>query len=136
VLFGVLPGKKRVTFSVNGTSTEPINIDTGYHPDHLHEDEIQTFTFTTSKVLHRDCLERVLATLSDEYYRVKGFVRLSGVQGVWLVNYVCGRYSIEPFGDSPAQNAKIKTELACIGKKIVRYKKKVQDRFMKCEGVT
>src|SRR5215216_975909 len=78
-------------------------------PEHRHETEFDSFTFTSDKVFSRDCFERFAGALSSRVIRAKGFVRFAG--GAQLFNFVAGRWELEPFEAE-------ETQLVFIGKKI------------------
>jgi G3E family GTPase len=131
VLFGLREGMKRVELA--DMQNEHM------HKDHLHEDEIEVFTYRSEKRLRRDCFEAELKKLSEEYFRVKGFVWFEGADTPGLVNFVCGRFVVEDVNEKIAgaagKNAVGKNEssLSFIGKRIGRYEEPVVERLRKCE---
>ena len=129
IIFGLRAGMKRVVFDVSDGED--------LHHDHLHEDDIESFTYESSGVLKRECLEKVLSGLSEEYFRVKGFVWLGGNERdddrEQLVNYVCGRYEIDAIGKEVETDLeKNENRIAFIGKGIERYRERVCKRLDDC----
>lgn len=124
ILFGVLP--KHGTVKILGMD------DHGrLHGDHLHEDEIEYFSFKEPGKLSQSCLEKILGALSEEYYRVKGFVWLGNPEKLHLVNFVCGKYEIKPLAGNESIS-KPQNSLAFIGKRVLRYREKVLERMRGC----
>jgi G3E family GTPase len=78
-------------------------------PEHKHQPEFESFTFTSGKKFVRACFEQFAENLPASIYRAKGFVRFP--DGAQLFNFVTGRWDLEPFTTSC-------TELVFIGKKI------------------
>lgn len=127
ILFGVRAGINRITFSID-------DMEVDLHGDHLHEDAIEAFTYTATVPVNRDCFASVLEVLSEEYYRVKGFVWVGKRKDdVRLVNFVCGRFELEPIEPGVVDTlSNGVTTVAFIGKRIGRYKQPVCDRIDAC----
>jgi G3E family GTPase len=82
-------------------------------PEHKHQPEFESFTFTSDKDFSRDCFERFADSLPADVHRAKGFVRFS--DGAQLFNFVAGRWDLEPFESA-------ETALVFIGKEIAEQK--------------
>jgi len=76
---------------------------------HAHRIEFECFEYVADRRLDHDRFIALIGRLKDmkEIYRAKGFVVTD--QGRFLLNYVAGRHSLEPFACS-------RTELVFIGK--------------------
>ena len=92
-------------------------------PEHKHQAEFESFTFTSSKIFFRDCFERFAGSLPASVLRAKGFVRF--VDSTQLFNFVAGRWDLEPF-------AADRTELVFIGKNIAAEKKRILRALDEC----
>jgi G3E family GTPase len=93
-------------------------------PDHRHQPELESFTFTSDKIFSRDCLEHFADDLPSSVYRAKGFVRF--IDGTQLFNFVSGRWDLEPFESA-------ETQLVFIGKKVTKQKSAIIDALENCE---
>ena len=93
-------------------------------PEHKHQPEFESFTFTSDKDFSRDCFERLADSLPANLHRAKGFVRFS--DGVQLFNFVAGRWDLERFESA-------ETELVFIGKEIATQKSAVIEALKRCE---
>ena len=93
-------------------------------PEHKHQPEFESFTFSSGKDFSRQCFERFADNLPASVYRAKGFVRFEGSSQ--LFNFVAGRWDLEPFESN-------RTELVFIGKKIAAEKSAIVDALKKCE---
>ena len=93
-------------------------------PQHRHQLEFESFTFSSEKILSRDCFERFAETLLSSVLRAKGFVRFA--DGMQLFNFVAGRWELEPFEAD-------RTELVFIGKTIAGKKEAILRALKKCE---
>ena len=78
-------------------------------PEHRHQPEFESFSFTSSKFFSRDCFEGFVNSLSASVVRAKGFIRFA--DGAQLFNFVAGRWELEAFEAE-------RTELVFIGKKL------------------
>src|SRR5205823_7631058 len=87
-------------------------------PEHKHQLEFESFTFTSDKNFSRDCFERLADSLPESVYRAKGFVRFE--DGAQLFNFVAGRWDLEPFESA-------KTQLVFIGKEVTKQKSAILD---------
>src|SRR5438874_13599216 len=92
-------------------------------PEHQHETEFDSFTFTSDKILSRNCFERFAGGLPPSVIRAKGFVRFA--DGAQLFNFVAGRWDLEPFESD-------RTELVFIGKRIAPEKLAIIDVLNEC----
>jgi G3E family GTPase len=92
--------------------------------NHLKEDKIQHFVFSTEKSLNRELLEALLSSLPSDIMRVKGFVKTQSSE--FLLNFVFGRWEFEPF------EAK-KTEIVFIGKNAFYYQDDILKELVTCE---
>ena len=93
-------------------------------PEHRHQLEFESFTFSSDKIFSRDCFERFAKTLHTSVLRAKGFVGFA--DGTQLFNFVAGRWELEPFESD-------KTQLVFIGKKIAAKKEAILRALEKCE---
>jgi G3E family GTPase len=93
-------------------------------PQHEHQLEFESFTFSSDKTFSRDCFERFAKALPSAVLRAKGFVRFA--EGAQLFNFVAGRWELEPFETD-------RTELVFIGKNVAQEKKRILGALKKCE---
>ncbi len=93
-------------------------------PQHEHQPEFESFTFSSDKAFSRDCFERFADALPASVLRSKGFVRFQ--DGAQLFNFVAGRWDLEPF---QAKN----TELVFIGKNVLSEKEAIVESLEKCQ---
>ena len=91
-------------------------------PQHEHQPEFESFTFSSDKTFSRDCFERFANALPSSVLRAKGFVRFQ--DGAQLFNFVAGRWDFEPFDAN-------RTELVFIGKKITAEKSSILNALEK-----
>ena len=94
-------------------------------PEHEHQPEFESFTFTSDKKLSRDRFERFADSLPASVYRAKGFVRFE--DSSQLFNFVAGRWDLERFEFN-------ETQLVFIGKEIAARKSTILRALKKCEG--
>jgi G3E family GTPase len=92
-------------------------------PQHQHELEFESFTFSSDKIFSRDCFERFANSLPASVIRAKGFLRFN--DGTQLFNFVAGRWDLEPFETD-------RTELVFIGKKIAAAKEAIVGALDAC----
>jgi G3E family GTPase len=92
-------------------------------PEHEHQSELESFTFSSDETFFRDCFEGFVDALPSNVIRAKGFVRFR--DGVHLFNFVAGRWELEPFEAD-------RTELVFIGKGIAREKSAILHALEKC----
>jgi G3E family GTPase len=92
-------------------------------PEHRHQLEFESFTFSSDKIFSRDCFERFADSLPASVIRAKGFIRFA--DGAQLFNFVAGRWELEPFESD-------RTDLVFIGKKIAAEKKSVLPELDQC----
>ena len=92
-------------------------------PEHEHQPEFESFTFSSKKTFSRDCFERFIDSLPAAVIRAKGFVRFA--DGAQLFNFVVGRWDFEPFETD-------RTELVFIGKKIAAEKESILRELDRC----
>jgi G3E family GTPase len=93
-------------------------------PQHQHELDFESFTFSSDKTFSRDCFERFADGLPASMLRAKGFVRFS--DGTQLFNFVAGRWDLESFEAD-------RTELVFIGKEITAQKERIVAVLRECE---
>src|SRR5439155_23410194 len=92
-------------------------------PEHQHQLEFESFTFSSDKIFSRDCFERFADGLSASVIRAKGFIRFA--DGAQLFNFVARRWELEPFDTD-------RTELVFIGKKIAAKKEGILHVLDEC----
>jgi G3E family GTPase len=92
-------------------------------PEHEHQPEFESFTFTTETKLDRKCFEHFADDLPASVHRAKGFVRFD--DGTHLFNFVAGRWDMEPFESE-------ETQLVFIGKDIASQKSVIIEKLKKC----
>jgi G3E family GTPase len=93
-------------------------------PQHEHQPEFESFTFSSNKTFSRDCFERFPDALPSSIIRAKGFVRFA--DGAQLFNFVAGRWELEPFEAD-------RTELVFIGKEIAAQRSAIVHTLKQCE---
>jgi G3E family GTPase len=93
-------------------------------PEHKHQPEFESFTFSSDKTFCRDCFERFADGLSSSVLRAKGFVRLA--DGAQLFNFVAGRWELESFESG-------ETQLVFIGKDLLSEKEAIIESLKKCQ---
>jgi G3E family GTPase len=94
-------------------------------PDHRHQPEFESFTFTSDKIFSHACFECFANNLSARVVRAKGFIRFA--DGGQLFNLVAGRWELERFESD-------RTELVFIGEKIAVEKDAIVADLKQCEG--
>lgn len=92
-------------------------------PEHMHQPEFESFTFTSDQTFSRDCFERFADRLPQNVYRAKGFVRFENSSQ--LLNFVAGRWDLEPFESA-------ETQLVFIGKGIAAEKSAILHALDQC----
>jgi G3E family GTPase len=92
-------------------------------PQHEHQPEFESFTFSSDKTFSRDCFERFADALPANVIRAKGFVRFP--DSAQLFNLVGGRWELEPFETN-------ETELVFIGKGITAKKSEILSQLDEC----
>jgi G3E family GTPase len=105
--------------------------DGGVPAGHLREDDISAFVYRTSRRLHQQGFERVVARLPRDVYRAKGVVRFAGTDWQCLFNYTCGRTETS-WVRLPQMAAE--TQLVIIGRDLGRYRDRVLGRLAQCEA--
>lgn len=93
-------------------------------PQHVHQPEFTSVSYTTTALLDRSCFETFVAGLSPTVYRAKGLVRFP--QGTYLFNFVAGRWEVEPF---PADE----TALVFIGQHLTQHQSRLLNQLKRCE---
>jgi G3E family GTPase len=93
-------------------------------PEHEHQSEFESFTFSSDRTFFRNCFEGFADALPANMIRAKGFVRFR--DGAQLFNYVAGRWELEPFEAN-------RTELVFIGKNIAAEKSEILRALDKCQ---
>jgi G3E family GTPase len=94
-------------------------------PQHGHQPEFESFTFSSDKTFARDCFERFVAALPANVIRAKGFVRFP--DSAHLFNFVAGRWELEPFETD-------ETQFVFIGKKIAAEKSEILRALEGCQA--
>jgi G3E family GTPase len=94
-------------------------------PQHEHQPEFESFTFSSDKTFSPDCFERFVDTLPANVIRAKGFIRFS--DGARLFNFVAGRWELEAFEAD-------RTELVFIGKKVTHEGSKILHALDGCQA--
>src|SRR3989338_1142046 len=102
----------------------PRKVHEKHDHEHLKEDMIQHFVFSTDRKLDKARLEILVSSLPQDIIRVKGFVRAD--EGDFLLNSVFGRHELEPFEAE-------KTELVFIGKNASFYAGDILNELKGCE---
>ena len=92
-------------------------------PEHQHQPEFESFTFSSDNIFSRDCFEHFADSLPAAVIRVKGFIRFP--DGAQLFNFVAGRWELEAFETDG-------TQLVFIGKNIAAEKKSVLRELDQC----
>jgi G3E family GTPase len=92
-------------------------------PEHQHQPEFESLTFSSDKIFSRDCFERFADSLSASVIRAKGFIRFA--DGAQLFNFVAGRWELEPFDAA-------QTQLVFIGRKISAQKSAIIPALNAC----
>ncbi|MDM9380015.1 GTP-binding protein [Chlorogloeopsis sp. ULAP01] len=93
-------------------------------PQHIHQPEFESFSYKSSGTFNRPCFEEFLHNLETNIYRAKGFIRFP--EGIYLFNFVAGRWDLEPF----VQEA---TEVVFIGKYLREIKSEIINKLKLCE---
>jgi len=93
-------------------------------PQHEHQPEFESFTFSSDETFSRDCFERFADSLPASVLRAKGFVRFP--DGAQLFNLVAGRWDFEPFEAD-------RTELVFIGNKLSAEKSEILRVLNDCQ---
>jgi G3E family GTPase len=93
-------------------------------PEHKHQPEFESFTFTTEKKLDRECFVHFADHLPAMVYRAKGFVRFH--DGAQLFNFVAGRWDLEPFESD-------ETQLVFIGRVVAAKQSEIMNKLKQCE---
>jgi G3E family GTPase len=93
-------------------------------PEHIHQPEFESFSYTTGAFLKRNCFEEFADHLSSGVHRAKGFVRFP--EGTHLFNFVAGRWELEPFQEE-------KTVLVFIGQDIKSQEIEILGKLRNCE---
>jgi G3E family GTPase len=93
-------------------------------PQHEHQPEFESFTFSSNKTFSRECFERFADGMPATVIRAKGFVRFH--DSSQLFNFVAGRWELEPFETD-------KTQLVFIGKDVFSEKEAVIELLKECQ---
>jgi G3E family GTPase len=93
-------------------------------PHHVHQPEFDSFSYTSGATFDRQCFEEFADRLSTDVYRAKGFIRFT--EGIFLFNFVAGRWDFEPFEQEG-------TQLVFIGKQLNERKEEILGRLKSCE---
>src|SRR5437867_10853579 len=92
-------------------------------PQHRHQLDFESFTFSSDKAFSRDCFSRFAICLHASVVWAKCFIRLS--DGAQLFNFVAGRWELEPFESD-------RTELILIGRNIAAEKSRILRALDEC----
>jgi G3E family GTPase len=92
-------------------------------PQHEHQPEFDSFTFSSDKTFSRDRFEHFADALPEDVIRAKGFIRFP--DSAQLFNFVAGRWELEPFEAD-------RTELVFIGKGLSAEKSEILHAIEKC----
>lgn len=93
-------------------------------PHHVHQPEFDSFSYTSEATFDRQCFEEFTDRISTDVYRAKGFIRFP--EGIYLFNFVAGRWDFEPFEQEG-------TQLVFIGKQLNERKEEIIGRLKLCE---
>jgi G3E family GTPase len=93
-------------------------------PQHRHQPEVESVSYTSTAMLARPCFEAVVAGFSPDIWRAKGFVNFP--EGTYLFNYVAGRWDLEAFTQKP-------TMLVVIGAHVTRHEAGLIGALKRCE---
>jgi G3E family GTPase len=93
-------------------------------PQHRHQLSMESFSYVSAATLERGCFEAFVERLSPVVVRAKGFVRFP--EGVYLFNYVAGRWDLEAFAEKP-------TALVFIGEHVTRHEADLVGALKGCE---
>jgi G3E family GTPase len=93
-------------------------------PHHVHQPEFESFSTTSTATFNRQRFEEFADNLGADVYRAKGFIRFT--EGIYLFNFVAGRWDMEPF----EQEA---TQFVFIGKLVSERKEEIIARLKLCE---
>jgi len=93
-------------------------------PEHRHQPEFESFSFTSNKIFSRDSFESFANSLPASVVRAKGFIRFT--DGTQLFNFVTGRWELEPFESDC-------TEVVFIGRNVSAEKDAIMRVLKKCE---
>lgn len=93
-------------------------------PHHVHQPEFESFGYTSGATFNRQCFEKFADSIGTDVYRAKGFIRFP--EGIYLFNFVAGRWDFEPFEQEG-------TELVFIGKQLSERKEEIIGRLKLCE---
>ena len=89
---------------------------------HQHSEQFQSFHIPITHKLNREKFEFFLQNLPEPIYRLKGFIDFDE-DGPHCVNYVAGRWELEPMNGEPA--------LVFIGQGILPMKNKIESTIEK-----
>jgi G3E family GTPase len=92
-------------------------------PEHRHQLEFESFTFSSDRIFFRDSFKRFADNLPASVIRAKGFIRFA--DRAELFNLVAGRWELEPFQSD-------RTELVFIGRKIAAEKQAILRELDEC----
>ncbi len=88
---------------------------------HAHSngaDEIEHFVLPAPEFPDRRQITSFLDRLPPNIYRVKGFLRFSDMPHPCLLNYACGRYTLDPFPLPAALDPLLKTQMVFLGRNL------------------
>ena len=93
------------------------------HPD--HKTTTESFTVELPKPINRETFEQFLLQLPKQVYRAKGFVSFAEDE-TYLLNYVAGRWELEPFKTQTLSLVFIGENLISIKQKIINTLNKLK----------
>ncbi|EEF60167.1 CobW family GTP-binding protein [Pedosphaera parvula] len=93
-------------------------------PHHVHQLEFDSFSYSSAVIFDREKFEQFAANLAPDVYRAKGFIRFT--DGIYLFNFVAGRWNFEPFAHKD-------TVLVFIGRQLANAKELMLNRLRACE---
>ncbi len=99
--------------------------------EHLHDDAIEAFTYSSCRPLQRQRFIRFLRRLPRDLYRAKGIVCFD--QDTWssIFNYTCGRYDIDWFLRKDAFSTP--SQIVFIGKYLHQQQQRLLAQLAACE---
>ena len=136
-----LNDRARVFDSTYGAVSADLILSTGISklrkrsaPGAVGSEGIEHFSLALSEALDLREFTRFLDRLPREVYRAKGFLRFEGEPHPRLLNFTCGRHSLEPF-PLPADLAKDRppgTQIVFIGREISALEGSVRESLSRC----
>jgi cobalamin biosynthesis protein CobW len=91
---------------------------------HFEAEGIETFRFESFLVFELELLQKVLESLPNDLWRLKGTVHLSGQSTAFILNYAYGRYTLDDYSGEATG-----CDLIFIGKHLSNHKQKLISFF-------